>query len=246
MKKLAMGAVAAAALVACLGNAQAAVITFEESLDSPLALMAPFFGNGDEFYQNGFWLDPFSNAPGAQLGDFVGAVVDGSDPGTCVTLKCPVNNATHYYTSVNDGVLALGRMDQTGFKVNGFDASFLGAGVSTLPAVAGLLRLQGVLADGSSLTQTYLLDGADAAGNLNFGTYQTAGAFRSTEFVLLFAFGFVCNDIGNCNAFSTNQGQFALDNIDISVIPEPASLALATLSLGLMGAVHRRRRVAKA
>jgi len=245
MKKLAFGAVAAA-MVACLGSAQAGVITFDEPINSPFAPFAPFFGDGDEFYQSDFWLQPFSNAAEAQPGDLVGAVVDGSDPFACSTMLCPTGNASNYYASLNDGVLALGHLGGNFFRVNGFDASFLGNGVGALPAVAGLLRLQGIRANGTSITQTYLLDGPDANGNLGFDSYLTTGAFRTTNLVMLFAFGFACNELGTCNAFTTNRGQFALDNLDVSVIPEPASLALATLSLGLMGAVHRRRRVVAA
>src|SRR6185437_14426513 len=104
--------------------AQAVKIDFEEAIpsDLPTAPYAPFFGHGDEFYQNGFWLDPFSASPDALFGDLVGALVDGSDLSTCFSILCPSNNPTKFYTSVNDGALMVGRLDSLPFLINGFDA----------------------------------------------------------------------------------------------------------------------------
>lgn len=236
-----------AAVWVSAGTSHAAPITFEEpvnNLTTSLAPWAPLFGHGDEFYQAGFWLDPFSNAPGAQAGDLVGALVDGTDiANTCWSVQCPANNTTTFYTSLNDGVLALGRLDGRAFTVNGFDASFLGASGAILPAVSGLLRLQGLKADGSGfLTQTYQLSGPDASGALNFSSYLTTGLFKDTDFDLLYVFGFSCNALGSCSAFSTDQAQFALDNLDLRLIPEPASWVLLALGLAGLGALTRRRR----
>ena len=245
MKSLLSRSLLAFTALVSVGAAQATVIDFEEAISSPFAPFAPLFGHGDEFYQGQYWIDPFSDSAVAQPGDLVGALIDGSDlANTCFGITCPVNNATHFYAGLNDGALALGSMvpGQT-FKVKGFDASFIGAGGATLPAVAGLLRLQGHLADGSgSITQSYQLPGLDQAGNLNFYSYNTTDAFANAEFDYMYVFGFSCNSAGSCAAFQTDQGQFAIDNIDLTNnVPEPASLALMALGLAGIGATRRRR-----
>jgi hypothetical protein len=245
---LSKSAVTIAAL-ACVGAAQATVIDFEEPISSPYAPFAPLFGHGDEFYQGEYWIDPFSNSATALAGDLVGALVDGTDlANTCFGIACPVNNSSHFFTSLNDGVIALGStIAGNTFKVAGFDASFIGSQGAALPGVAGLLRLQGHLADGSgSLTQTYQLPGPDQSGNLDFYSYQAAGAFADAEFDYIFVYGFSCNSAGSCAAFQTDQGQFAIDNIDLNNIdrnnvPEPAGLALVALALAAAGATRRRQ-----
>ena len=228
--------------------AQAMRIDFEEPVPYDLASapFAPLFGHGDEFYQNGFWLDPFSNSPDAFFGDLVGALVDGSDlANTCWSILCPANNATKFYTGLNDGVLAIGRLDSLPFLVNAFDASFVGAGGEVLPPVAGLLRLQGVTADGGSLTQTFQLAGPHN-GVLDFSSFATSGLFAATPFDFIYAYGFACNAAGSCSAFSSDRGQFALDNLDVTVIgaatvPEPATWLLVAVGLVAAGGMRRRR-----
>ena len=139
---------AAASLVAvCAGytpSAMAAVINFD-NFDSQ------FVGHGDAFEVGQFVLTGASNAVGANYGDLVGAVFDGTDPAAC-GMACPTNNTSNYYASLNDGVVYLDPL-RTGGSVSlqGFDASFIGyaQGVS-YPAIAGLLRVQGFYADGTS------------------------------------------------------------------------------------------------
>lgn len=242
MKKTLIRTAVAAATLLSLGLAQAKIIDFEQAVASPFAPFAPLFGHNDEFYQQDFFFAPFSNDAGAQNGDLVGAMVNGADlASTCFGVVCPTNNATNFYTSLNDGVLAFGTTSGNLFRVNGFDASFLGASGLALPGVPGLLRLQGITATGASLTQTYQLPGASATGQLGFGSFLTTGAFANTDFALVYAFGFACNAAGSCSAFTTDQAQFGLDNLDVRVIPEPASWALVGLALAGMGALRRRR-----
>lgn len=246
MKKfLTTVAFAAAALVAS-ASAHAGVlrttINFDAVDTTPLMYQdSGALGHGDEFYQDGLggrtmYFDAFSNAAGAQTGDLVGALLNGA----CADLLCPANNPTGYLGLLDDAVLAFGSTDGFRFSVKSLNASFIGSG-DPLQITPGFVRLQGVR-NGVSTTATFALTGLDGNGLLNFGTINT-GAFGNLEFDFVYAFAFACAAPGGgstCSAFSTNRAQFALDDITIEHVPEPASVALV-LAAGLAAGVSRRR-----
>ncbi|KQV88240.1 MULTISPECIES: NF038120 family PEP-CTERM protein [unclassified Roseateles] len=250
MKKvLTLVALAAAAFTASMG-AQAGVlrstIDFETPIDGSPFLSypgLPLLGNGDEFYQPGIaghtmFFDPFSNSALAQPADLVGVMAAGAD---CFGAQCPVNNASTYIGLLDDAVLLFGANDGFRFSIKSFKASFIGNG-DPIAATPGFVRLQGVR-NGVSTTATFALTGLDAAGNLNFGTYST-GAFGNTEWDYVYAFGFACptpGTTGSCTAFGTDRAQFALDDVVIEHVPEPASLALLSVA-GLAAFRASRRR----
>lgn len=230
------GAAILALSAACAPSAIADVINFN-NLDSQ------FVGHGDALELGNFVLTGASNVAGASYGDLVGAIFDGTDPAAC-GMACPTNNASNYYASLNDGIVYLDPLRAGGsVSLQGFDASFIGyaQGVS-YPAVSGLLRVQGFYADGSSLYETYQL-GGPIGGNFQFQHYATSAGFASQQFASLAFFGFTCNTAGSCNAFSTNKGQFALDNI-VASVPEPSTYAMMLLGLAGIGFAARRRRQA--
>lgn len=242
MKHVFRRVAAVAAIVLSTAAAQAEIIDFEQPAGGPNAQSVPFLYHGDVFLQGSYYFNVFSNDANAQLGDFVGTMIDGNDLSMCFSVLCPTNNPSTFYGSLNDGAVAIGRMDGQSFAVNGFDASFLGASGSSLPPVSGLLRLQGFTSTGATLTETFQLAGPNAGGELGFGSYQTSGSFASTLFETVYAFGFACNAGGTCNAFSTDRAQFAMDNISVSAVPEPETTALFGLGLVAMVAAVRRRR----
>lgn len=242
MKHVFRRVAAVAAIALSAGAAQAALIDFEQPVNTPTAPFAPFLTHGDEFLQGSYYFDPFSNAANAQFGDLVGAIIDGRDLAMCFGVLCPSNNPSTFLGALNDGAVAFGRTDGQSFTVNSFDASFIGASGATLPPVSGLLRLQGFTSTGATLSQTFQLAGPNSAGALGFANYHTSGSFASTQFATVYAFGFACNAGGTCNAFSSDRGQFALDNISVSAVPEPESAAMFLLGLLSVGAAVRRRR----
>ncbi|TDP73132.1 NF038120 family PEP-CTERM protein [Roseateles toxinivorans] len=243
MKKMLKTALATAAL-AGMGLAQAAVITFDGLADSPFATGMPLLGHDDEFYQAGYWLAPFSNQAGATAGDLVGAIVDGSDlANTCWSVACPTNNSSKFFTALNDGAFAMGALSGQGFKLDSFQASFVGAGGEVFPSTTLLLRIQGAKVGGGSLTAQFNLPG-QSGGVFSFQNYATSGAFASQLFTNVIFYGLACNAQGSCSAFSSDKGQFALDNIAVTAVPEPSSWLMMGLGLAAFGAFARRRNAA--
>ncbi|MFG6468100.1 NF038120 family PEP-CTERM protein [Roseateles sp. BYS87W] len=248
---LALAMAAAAASMSAQAGVLRTTINFEAPIDASPFLSYPgsnLLGSGDEFYQAGLagrtmYFSPFSNSASAVAGDLVGFMGNGSDASTCWSITCPSNNPSTYLGLLDDAVMVMGSTDGFRFSVKNFKASFISNG-DPIAAIPGYVRLQGIR-NGASTIATFALTGLDANGALNFGTINT-GTFGNIEFDYVYAYGFACPTpgvAGSCSAFSTDRAQFALDDITIEHVPEPASLALVSLA-GLAAAGARRRRAA--
>lgn len=248
MQKFFKTALAAAAIIAA-GVANAAVIDFENLPDAPAtAPYLPFFTTHfDYFSQNGYDLLAYSTKVGATNGtDLTGFVADGTDAvNTCNDLKCPTNNATHFYGTLNDGGLAVYRSNSSSFKMSSLDASFIATPSTIVPGNSLVLLAFGYDSTGANVyTQRFDLPGPNASGGYSFSNYVFDAANANTLVVEVDIQGYSCVIGSSSCGRASDKAQFALDNINVTPVPEPSEWLLMGLGLAVIGGVVRRRRAA--
>ncbi|GAA4030690.1 NF038120 family PEP-CTERM protein [Actimicrobium antarcticum] len=192
------------------------------------------YGAGDTFSENKFTM--------SVLGDgFAGAILDGADPYACFIAACPVGNSSHYYAGLNDSTISFARSDAGGFKMTSLDFAFLAPVTGNIFGGVGRLQLSGVTQAGGlfSLSRDFpeQINGAYA-----FSTWALGPTFSSAIFRSVSVNACLFDGEGGCVLPSGNQAQFALDNVNVSAVPEPATYAMMGLGLMVLAGAARRRR----
>ena len=256
MKSFWTKAALGAAAIVSASLAQAAVIDFEH-VNTSGAVLPPLVLDGDYFSQGTatqgsftFGIYDVHNASPFPDYALVGALANGGDATTCLDGLCPRGNTSNFMETVNDGVFFL---NHGGAKLtlNSFDAAFLApAGVSIGTGTAAYLAVESDRSDGTYAVGIFALAGP-TAGNTSFASYLAdnatiiggTGSLTSGDITSIYAYAYYCNS-GSCNFGTSDRGQFALDNLSISAVPEPSSWLLLAAGLGALGVASRRRRTA--
>lgn len=215
--------------------AQADIITFE-GYAGPVT-------NAQGWSEAGYNVGFFANDSSATEDTLVGQFFDGDVSSCDSSLVCPPNRYGTYYAALDDTYLYITPDDgAVRVQVKSFDASFIGTTntpLSSYPGTPALVRIQGFLNNGRSVSEVYALTGANSTG-FDFGHFQTSASFSNNLFTAVAIFALAC-DGDNCTAFSTDRGQFGIDNIQLTDVPEPASLAIVGLGLFGLSAARRRK-----
>ena len=185
----------------------------------------PFFGS---FKQSGFVM-----APDIDFGT-VDTVI-GFDP-----LVAPTGNSTQFYFNSNDGGLMLAREDGRRFNLDGFSAAF----VPQLGAAQNIVIVAyGWFADATQGGMYFGLGDTINGATHPFDLYNNPADFSNFTDLLQLEFFACVLDTAVCGTASRNNAQFALDDIELSTVPEPTTGALMALGLlGLLGLGRRNRR----
>lgn len=218
--------------LAAIAPAHADLVTFDNVDPSIYAI-------GEHFNSGGF---RFEQASVFDAGLGFGVV---DDPSAFIYGVAPTNAASQFYAGLNDGGVTMKKPGTNrAFYIDGFEFSFIPAltGIYAEGEVPGVLVAAFTTLAGDQGLEFFDFSAADADGAFSFSTLGLADlgalaqALRSVTFFAAISFD------GDLYYPAGNEAQFALDNIYATAVPEPGSLGLALLGLGLMAGAARRRR----
>ena len=170
------------------------------------------------------------------------------DGASALGAAAPTNNRTQFYTNFNDGELIVTSGNGLPFSLNGFSAAFVPLLGSHAPSqVIGIVAFATTVTGAQFGTIFGLGDTSSVTAGSPFLTFSAAADFsRFTNLAALEFFTCAAATTAPCSVPTQNNGQFALDNLNLTLVaapvPEPETTALMGLGLMVLAAVSRRRR----
>lgn len=236
-----------ASALAAFAPAHADTITFESVQNVVTIMLAPdetTYRSGDTFLQGGFSMQVLNSATAAP-DDYglLGARIDGANPANCLLLACPSGNPGQYFAGLNDASLALTRSDAQDFTISALRFAFVAPLTGLHDFSYGQLTLTGSTAAGATVSASRDFGLQDGNGNYTFADWILAPVFSSTALASLTAKACLYDADGACvtdHGLLMNQGQFALDDLQVAVVPEPSSYLMLLLGLAGVGLLARR------
>lgn len=231
--------------------AQAGVIDFSSISN----VVTPVLSAGDSIYAGhdqfavGGLLATISDSAYAQgQPDYepglAGAWID-PNSAACLEMACPAPWSP-FYGALNGGSVSFAREDGAGFRLNAFDFGFIGVNHDMPDARYGKLLLTLTTAAGDVISLERDLPGKTFHGTFGYDTWTFDGQLGQTTLSSVSFSSCIFDGAGGCvnNDSTLNVAQFALDNLTVSAVPEPSSIALlmgGLAALGLRSGMRRRR-----
>jgi hypothetical protein len=175
----------------------------------------------------------------------IGAVIDSTNPFSCDIIGCPQGASGNYLAILNDGAVQFSHPGAlSGFRISGLNFAFV-APVPVGPGDYGQLVLTGVNWQGQTVSTSFAFPGQSDNGSFLFGAADIDATFGANVFSSLTISACIYDANNDCSnsvdSPAFNQAQFAIDDLDLTAVPEPTSFLLAGLGLGMLGLARRRR-----